>query len=220
VNPNNENDIVCFAGFSGINKRSLNAASGAPTFTNLPALPASVACYDGIIDRDDSDIIVVGTSDGVFVTENGGGLWENASTGFDGTPVYEVRQSWRTWEEGNRRPGEIYIGTFGRGIWSTAAYLGIGENNANGSQVFKTKLKTYPNPTTDNTTLTFNLSETSNVTVHVYNISGTLVKTITNKNVSAGAQTLTIDGSDLQRGTYIVKFVAGKQNETVKFIKM
>jgi hypothetical protein len=220
VNPNNENDIVCFAGFSGINKRSFNAASGAPTFTNLPALPASVACYDGIIDRDDSDIIVVGTSDGVFVTENGGGLWENASTGFDGTPVYEVRQSWRTWEEGNRRPGEIYIGTFGRGIWSSAAYLGIGENNANGSQVFKTKLKTYPNPTTDNTTLTFNLSETSNVTVHVYNISGTLVKTITNKNVSAGAQTLTIDGSDLQRGTYIVKFVAGKQNETVKFIKM
>lgn len=220
VNPNNANDIVCFAGFSGINKRSLNAASATPTFTNLPALPASVACYDGIIDRDDSDIIVVGTSDGVFVTENGGGLWENASTGFDGTPVYEVRQSWRTWEEGNRRPGEIYIGTFGRGIWSTAAYLGIGENNANGSQVFKTKLKTYPNPTTDNTTLTFNLSETSNVTVHVYNISGTLVKTITNKNVSAGAQTLTIDGSDLQRGTYIVKFVAGKQNETVKFIKM
>lgn len=220
VNPNNANDIVCFAGFSGINKRSLNATSATPTFTNLPALPAAVACYDGIIDRDDSDIIVVGTSNGVFVTENGGGLWENASTGFDGTPVYEVRQSWRTWEEGNRRPGEIYIGTFGRGIWSTAAYLGIGENDANGTEVFKTKLKTYPNPTTDNTTLTFNLSETSNVTVHVYNISGTLVKTITNKNVSAGAQTLTIDGSDLQKGTYIVKFVAGKQNETVKFIKM
>lgn len=220
VNPNNANDIVCFAGFSGVNKRSLNATSASPTFTNLPALPAAVACYDGIIDRDDSDIIVVGTSNGVFVTENGGGLWENASTGFDGTPVYEVRQSWRTWEEGNRRPGEIYIGTFGRGIWSTAAYLGIGENDANGEQVFKTKLKTYPNPTTDNTTLTFNLSETSNVTVHVYNISGTLVKTITNKNVAAGAQTLTIDGSDLQKGTYIVKFVAGKQNETVKFIKM
>ena len=38
--------------------------------------------------------------------------------------------------------------------------------------------------------------------------------------MEAGAQTLTIDGSDLQRGTYIVKFIAGKQNDTVKFIKM
>jgi hypothetical protein len=38
--------------------------------------------------------------------------------------------------------------------------------------------------------------------------------------MSAGAQTLKIDGDDLQNGTYIVKFMAGKQNETVKFIKM
>jgi photosystem II stability/assembly factor-like uncharacterized protein len=220
VNPSNADDIVCFAGFSGTNRRSLNATAGVPTFTGLPSIPAGVACYDGIIDRDDSDIIVVGTSEGVFVTENGGGLWENASAGFEGTPVYEVRQSWRTWDEGNRRPGEIYIGTFGRGIWSSAAYLGIGDADGNGVQEFKTKLKTYPNPTTDNTTLVFNLEETSNVTVMVYNISGTLVKTVTDKNVAAGAQTLTIDGSNLQRGTYIVKFFAGKQAETVKFIKM
>lgn len=224
VNPNNANDIVLFTGFSGTNKRSMNAASTvpAPSFTNLGSIttPSSVACYDGIIDRDDADIIVVGTSEGVFVTEDGGAIWNPASAGFEGTPVFEVRQSWRTWDEGNRRPGEIYIGTFGRGIWSSAAYLGIGENDANGNQVFKTKLKTYPNPTTDNTTLVFNLAETSNVTVHVYNITGTLVRTITNKNVPAGAQTLKIDGSDLQNGTYIVKFIAGKQNETVKFIKM
>lgn len=220
VNPNNSNDLVCFAGFSGTNRRTLNATAVAPTFTSLPAIPGGVACYDGIIDRDDSDILVVGTSEGVFVTENGGGTWENASAGFEGTPVYEVRQSWRSWNEGNYRPGEIYIGTFGRGIWSSAAYLGIGDADGNGVQEFKTKLKTYPNPTTDNTTLTFNLDETSNVTVMVYNISGTLVKTITDKNVAAGAQTLTIDGSELPRGTYIVKFVAGKQSDTVKFIKM
>jgi flagellar hook assembly protein FlgD len=49
---------------------------------------------------------------------------------------------------------------------------------------------------------------------------GTLVKTITNRNVPAGAQTLTINGSDLPNGTYIVKFVAGKQSDTVKFVKL
>ena len=38
--------------------------------------------------------------------------------------------------------------------------------------------------------------------------------------MSAGSQQLEIDGSDLTNGTYIVKFQAGAQNETVKFIKM
>jgi hypothetical protein len=221
VNPSNSDDVVLFTGFSGITRRSLNATAATPTFTSLSSITSpNVACYDGIIDRDDSDIIVVGTSEGVFVTEDGGATWANSSAGFEGTPVIHVRQSWRTWNEGNARPGEIYIGTYGRGIWSSAAYLGIGENNSEGSQVFKTKLKTYPNPTTDNTTLTFNLSENSDVTVLVYNITGTLMKRITEKNVSEGAQTLTIDGSSFQNGTYIVKFIAGKQNETVKFIKM
>jgi hypothetical protein len=214
---------VLFAGFSGTNRRTSNATAATPTWTSLPAITTpSIASYDGIIDRNDPDILVVGTSNGVWLTENGGASWSNASAGFDGTPVYEVRQSWRTWNEGNTRPGEIYIGTFGRGIWSSASYLGLtdGGNGSNSVETFKTKLKTYPNPTTDNTTLTFNLAETSNVLVNVYSISGILVKTVSQKNMSAGAQTLKIDGDDLQNGTYIVKFMAGKQNETVKFIKM
>jgi hypothetical protein len=218
VNPNDKNDVVLFSGFGGRNKRSKNATDVTPTFTNLTDV--FVATYDGIIDRDDPDVLVIGTSEGVLISEDGGAVWKNASTGFEGTPVYEVRQSWRTWEEGNRRPGEIYIGTYGRGIWSSAAYLGIEDLNGNGSKVFKTKLKTFPNPTNDNTTLTFNLENNSNVNVYVYSISGILVKTITRKNIEAGSQTLTIDGSDLQKGTYIVKFIAGKQTDSVKFIKM
>ena len=220
INPSNPNDLVIFAGFGGTNRRSLNATAASPSFTALPALPAPVATYDGIIDRDDSDILVLGTSEGVYVTENGGGTWENASVGFEGTPVYEVRQSYRSWDDGNRRPGEIYIGTFGRGIWSSTAYLGIGDLDGNGKKEFKTKLKTFPNPTNDNTTLTFNLDDNGTVNVYVYSISGNLVKTIMRKNMSSGAQTLTIDGSDLQQGTYIVKLISGKQNDTVKFIKM
>ena len=221
INPSNANDLVVFSGFGGAMKRSLNATSATPTFTALtPITNPAVACYDGIIDRDDSDVLVVGTSNGVFVSENGGGSWTNASAGFEGTPVYHVRQSWRTWNEGNRRPGEIYIGTYGRGIWASASYLGIDENGngTNGSE-FKTKLKVYPNPTIDNATLTFNLKETSNVAVYVYSISGVLVKTFTEKNVSEGAQTIKIDSDDLTNGTYIVKLIAGKQNDTVKFIK-
>jgi hypothetical protein len=221
VNPNNGNDIICFAGFNGVNRRSLNANATTPSFTALTAITTpGVACYDGIIDRNNPDVIVVGTSNGAFISTNGGASWENSSTGFEGTPVYEVRQSWRTFNEGNDRPGEIYLGTFGRGIWRSTAYLGIDDNGSNnGNAKFDSKLKTYPNPTRDNTTVTFELANAGMVEIQVYSITGRLVKSI-RKSMDEGTNSLQIEGDNLANGTYIVKFNSGKQTESVKFIKM
>lgn len=221
VNPSNPDDVIAVS-ITGSIRRSLNATAATPTFTSLSTITSpSPALYDVVVDREDSDIIVVGSSHGVFISEDGGVTWTDASTGFSGTPVYEVKQSWRTWNEGNFRPGEIYIGTFGRGLWSSSAYLGLTDyDNKPAKEEFKTKLKTYPNPTTASTTLSFQLSGKSDVVVNVFNLSGKLVKTIKKSNMSAGSQQLEIDGSDLTNGTYIVKFQAGAQNETVKFIKM
>jgi len=219
VNPNNANDLVCFAGFNGTNKRTNNATASAPAFTNLGAIVSGIATYDGIIDRNDPDILVVGTSSGAWVSENGGATWENASTGFEGTPVYEVRQSWRSFDEGNGRPGEIYLGTFGRGIWRTTQYLGTNNNGGTPGGEFKTKLRTYPNPTKDNTTLAFELAQSGKAQVQVYSITGRLVwsKTL---QLADGTQELSIDSADLPAGTYIVKFSSGKQSDTAKFIKL
>jgi hypothetical protein len=220
VNPNNGNDIICFAGFNGVNRRSLNANMTTPSFTALTAITTpGVACYDGIIDRNNSDIIVVGTSSGAFISTNGGASWENSSAGFEGTPVYEVRQSWRTFLEGNGRPGEIYLGTFGRGIWRSTAFLGLDENGSTGNVKFDSKLKTYPNPTRDNTMITFELANAGMVEIQVYSITGRLVKSI-RKSMDEGTNALQIEGDNLANGTYIVKFNSGKQSESVKFIKM
>ena len=220
VNPSNGNDIICFAGFGGTNKRSLNANAGTPTFTALTSITnPGVACYDGIIDRNNSDVIVVGTSNGAFISTNGGASWENSSTGFEGTPVYEVRQSWRTFDEGNDRPGEIYLGTFGRGIWRSTAFLGMDENGTGANGKFDSKLKTYPNPTRDNTTVTFELANAGMVDIQVYSITGRLVKSV-RKSMSEGTNSIEIEGDNLANGTYIVKFNSGKQSESVKFIKM
>lgn len=222
VNPSDKNDIVLFAGFNGTNRRSLNATAATPTFTALGSIiPGSQpGCFDGIIDRDDANIIVVGTSEGVFVTENGGASWENASAGFEGTPVFEVRQSWRTFEEGNNRPGEIYIGTFGRGIWKTEAYLGLGNNGNTNNTSLEAKMITYPNPSNANTTLSFELNKAGSVDVAVYSITGRLVKQIKKSNMPSGENEVFINTEDLPNGTYIIKLVSGKQNQSVKFIKL
>ncbi|MFM7683031.1 MAG: T9SS type A sorting domain-containing protein, partial [Bacteroidota bacterium] len=223
LNPNDADDLLFLPGFSGSLKRATDASTAGANAVNTTTLVgAGVACYDGIIDRDNPDIIVLGTASGVLVSETGGlgtNAWTNSSAGFEGTPVFEVRQSWRSWEEGNGRPGEIYIGTFGRGIWSSASYLGINDNNNNVSE-FKTKLKAYPNPTNDNTNISFKLAQTGNVDLAVYSLSGRLMKTISKKNLPAGENNVFIDCEDLSNGTYIVKLVSGKQVESVKFIKM
>jgi hypothetical protein len=225
VNPNNANDLLLLAGFNGTNRRTTNASTATNSNLNANALGfitnPGVACYDGIIDRLDSDVLVVGTSSGVFVSENGGASWENASAGFEGTPVFEVRQQWRPFEEGGNRAGEIYVGTYGRGIWSSATYLGVGGNNNESNTInFKTKLKAFPNPTNESTTLSFQLAKGGDVDLAVYSITGRLVKKISKNNLSSGENTMFIDCDDMPSGTYIVKFVSGKQVESVKFIKM
>jgi hypothetical protein len=226
VNPADANDVVVLTGFGSNNiKRSLNATGGSPTFTNVGSIPGNPGTYDAIIDREDDQILVVGTSHGVFVTEDGGTTWEDGSIGFCGTPVYEVRQSWRSWDEGNFRPGEIYIGTFGRGIWSTSSYLSTNENISDGNngtsiEEFDTNLFPYPNPTTASTSLSFELANASDVTIQVYNLSGRLVKSINKKNMSQGSQLVDIEGADLATGTYVVQLFAGKQQSTTKFVKM
>jgi hypothetical protein len=220
LNPNDPDDLIIFPGLSNA-RRSSNATSGSPTFTTLGSIASSSPfIYDGIIDRDDDQILVIGTSTGVFVSSNGGATWTNSSAGFEGTPVYEIRQSTRTWNEGNSRPGEIYIATHGRGIWSSSSLLDVAKyhNSANKDNV-KAKLKTYPNPTASSTTLSFDLEQAGTVSVSVYSITGTKMKTIETK-MSKGEGLLDIEANNLPKGTYIVKFVSGKQSETTKFIKL
>lgn len=220
LNPSNSNDLIVFPG-SLAARRSLNAGSASPTFTNLAAIAGanSPFTYDGIIDRDDDDIIVIGTSHGAFISENGGASWTLASGGFEGTPVYQIHQSTRTFNEGNAVPGIIYAATHGRGIWKSTSLLGLKDESKTAAENFKTKLKAFPNPTESSTSLSFELFEAGDVEIQVYSITGSKVKTMSVKNVSKGSGTIDLNVANLERGTYIVKFISGAQNQSVKFIK-
>ena len=226
VNPSNADDIVLFKGSGGISRSENNATSASPSFSTLPSIGASLSVspntFDGIIDRNDPNVIVVGTTHGAFVTEDNGSSWTDASTGFTGTPVFEVRQSWRTWDEGNFKPGTVYLATYGRGIWSSETYLGTNDNDPQSGvnlDDFKTRLISYPNPATANTTVQFELAVGSDVTVNVYNLSGRLVHSAERKNMSEGTNEISIDVSSLATGTYIIKLNGGQQTASTKLIK-
>lgn len=221
VNPNNADDLVGTQNFNGSVYRSSNATSAAPSMPVVGSQNGN-AFYDVIIDRDDSDILFASTFFGVSLSEDGGATWSDVSDPqFFGTPAYEIRQSWRTWEEGNKRPGEIYVGTFGRGIWSSSSILNVSEENP----VAEIKepsfgLEVFPNPSRYNSTLIVDLKESNKLDIQFYNISGRMVKRIEKTNAFVGRNEIVFSASDLPQGTYIIQVQSGKQVETTKYIVM
>jgi|GEM_PF-190953 len=223
--------VVTLGNYSGTGKvqECTNAATGiAPTFTAFASFPGSgvgaatagIPCYSVIVDRDDMDIIVVGTEFGVFATEDGGSTWNNVNGGFGTAPVYDMQQNWRTWDEGCRRPGEIYIGTHGRGIWSTDAFLNLPSDNDNlAKEKFAPNVKLYPNPLKENGTIEFNLDANEDVTLQIFNLNGQVVREISMKNMQTGKNQIAFDANDLTTGTYILRLTSASMTETVKFIK-
>lgn len=222
INPNNADDLVAVQAFNGNVYRSSNATSATPTMTAVGS-QGGIGFYDVIIDRDDSDVLFASTFNGVSLSEDGGATWTDVThPTAEGCPAYEIRQSWRSWEDGNRRPGEIYVGTFGRGIWSTEAVLNV-EGQDPVSQVKEESgisLEVYPNPSRYNSTLIVDLTENNNLEIQFFNISGRLVKRIEKTNAHIGRNEVVFSAEDLPQGTYLIRVKSGTQMQTTKFMKM
>ena len=222
--------VVTLGGYvtSGRVRESTNATGASPTFTalNFPgdegtgSAEAGIPCFSVVIDRDDANTIVVGTEFGVYATEDGGSNWSNISSSkFGNVAVYDMQQNWRTWNEGCKRPGEIYIGTHGRGIWSTDALLSTPGNDGPVKDNVQVNLNLYPNPVQDQATVDFNLATNGTVQLQVFNLNGQVVQQVTSKDLQAGANKLVFDVQDLPRGTYILRLQSENFSETTKFIK-
>lgn len=219
VNPNNADDVVATQSFNGNVYRSSNATAPSPSMANVGS-QGGLAFYDVIIDRDDSDVLFAATYNGASLSEDGGATWTDVSgPTFFGTPSYEVRQSWRTWEQGNKRPGEVYLGTFGRGIWSSTSVLNVSEEDPIATENEPDfGLEVFPNPAKYNSTIVVDLKESNKLDIQFYNISGRMVKRIEKTNAFVGRNEIVFSASDLPQGTYIIRVQSGKQIETTKYI--
>ncbi len=222
INPNNDDDLVAVQGFNGNVSRSSNATAASPSFTNVGS-QGGLAFYDVIIDRDDSDVLFAATFNGVSLSEDGGATWVDVTDpSAEGTPAFEIAQSYRTFEEGNRRPGEVYLASYGRGMWSTDAVLNVETNDpiAEGNKEEAISLEVYPNPSRYNSTLIVDLNENNNLEIQFFNISGRLVKRIEKTNAHIGRNEVVFSAEDLPQGTYLIRVKSGTQFQTTKFMKM
>ena len=79
-------------------------------------------------------------------------------------------------------------------------------------------MNVYPNPFNPETNLSFNLAESGNISLIIYNVSGNVVTTLTEGWYSSGAHELTFDASNLTSGVYFAKLTAGDFQQTQKLL--
>ncbi|MBU0507314.1 T9SS type A sorting domain-containing protein [bacterium] len=78
----------------------------------------------------------------------------------------------------------------------------------------------YPNPFNPTTQIAFDLAESGNVNLTVYNMTGQLVTTLVSGGMEAGHHAVNFDGSLLPSGTYWYRLTAGEFSAVKKMLLM
>lgn len=84
-------------------------------------------------------------------------------------------------------------------------------------------LSCRPNPLNNNTEITYNLPENGKVLLQLFDIRGTLIKTLVNATQPFGLQTLHINNETLPAGMYFLKLIftnsKGSIIQSIKIIR-
>lgn len=97
---------------------------------------------------------------------------------------------------------------------------GSGFNKTNGIEdILIQEARNYPNPFEGSTTIEYQLEQTEQVFINIYDIKGRLVTQIVNGvEQTAGKQQVSFDAADLTGGMYFAHIQAGKQQSVVRML--
>jgi subtilisin-like proprotein convertase family protein len=81
-------------------------------------------------------------------------------------------------------------------------------------------LGAFPNPFNPVTTLNFGIAQAGDVRLQVFNVSGQLVRTLTDRHYDTGVYRVTLDARELPSGIYFARISAGSFVQTEKLVLM
>jgi len=130
----------------------------------------------------------------------------------------EIECAGLTWKEGD----DIYeVDKI-----SIVSYLEVDrttDNSVSAGIIDAAKLESYPNPFSSGLSVEFHLEEESQISIHLYNQAGALIKTITSGIYPAGAHTvswnLQTEDASIPDGIYFVLLKTDDRTVTKKIIK-
>lgn len=184
---------------------------------DLPQIPV----YDAEYNVADPNIVLIGTDFGVWSTEdiNASNVeWSTENATLANTPIFDVRQQKLNYDEALNFH-RFYLGTHGRGIWSTGDLVSAPTIDRNEASSKDLGLKVYPNPISDGTaSVDFTLNTSGSIHVRVFDLSGKMVREYNSRHYQAGNNKFTFDTGDLTGGSYIMTVEAGSTYSTAKFV--
>lgn len=101
--------------------------------------------------------------------------------------------------------------------WQDNIQFGIGLTGTD-EVTFGSRMEVFPNPTDQNATISFELLQSQNVELQVFNSVGALVYKVNEKEYSAGKHSLKFDGEILSAGLYYINLKIGDDVEVQKLI--
>jgi hypothetical protein len=83
----------------------------------------------------------------------------------------------------------------------------------------------YPNPFNPSTTITFDLTEDTNVKISIYDMTGRLIRRLVNQPMTIGTKVVNWDGTDdagnlVSGGIYFYNLQSGGYSQTKKMVLM
>jgi photosystem II stability/assembly factor-like uncharacterized protein len=233
VDPNNPARLaISRSGYSLADKVLISdeasTTSGTTSFNAAWDIEADLSLmpvYSVLFDANNPGRVLAGTEYGVWVSDNLGDTWEEATLGMGRVPIYDLRQQTKTNADLDPlpfpaevlNPGAIYAGTFGRGIYYIGDYiLGLDDlSSAPASTGFDISI--YPNPASDFANVKLNFEKNTNLVIEVIDVTGRLVYSQAFGSVSAGERIFNIPTYDFNEGNYILRVIANGQAEVGRF---
>lgn len=112
-------------------------------------------------------------------------------------------------------------------FWNKSYFVDFGNRNVDtvffivgNKESSQVETKIFPNPFTNQTTISYTLANTSSVCIEVYNILGEKVETLVNENKSAGNHLAIFSVADKSKGVFFVKLNTGNSQKTFKIISV
>ena len=120
-----------------------------------------------------------------------------------------------------------YVGAFGSEDW-TATWTEFNPVNAEYDSIYPTSsinkvenvlnYSVYPNPATENVSISFDLLNSNEVSVQVIDINGKIVSETITETFAAGSNKIDIATANLSQGMYLVKFQTAETSLTTRLV--
>jgi hypothetical protein len=210
------NPNIAYVTLSGFNvdeknTRIYRTTNYGTNWTNISGNLLNVPANSIIVDIARDSVLFVGCDAGVYYTTNLGTSWAILGSGLPNAPVFDI----------NYHPVSqiLCAGTHGRSMYEiSTANIPIGIiNNSEIADKFSLS-QNFPNPFNPVTKIKFSIPKADYVRLKVYDITGSEVAVLLNKNMPKGEYTYEFDGANLPSGVYFYTLKTEKFSSTKKMI--